>query len=94
MNLEARQMNDKLQVTLSDGQIDQLKNLTPYQRSKLGFSCYFPSRRVQIWSDYAMAAQSEVVLPVYTYVEFIKWVSCIDQRGNSIDVASLRLFND
>jgi hypothetical protein len=80
----------KLEVTLSDAQIEQLKNLTPYQRSKLGFSCHFSSRRVQIWSDYAMAVQSEVVFPVYTYAEFIKWVSCVDQRENPVDISGLK----
>lgn len=85
----AKTKTDKLEVTLSNGQIEQLKNLTPYQRSKLGFSCHFPSRRVQIWSDYAMAVQSEVVFPVYTYAEFLKWVSCVDGEENPVDISGL-----
>jgi len=87
-------MNDKLQVTLSDGQIEQIKKLTTYERRKVGFYCHFASRRVQIWRDYAMAVQSEVFFPVYTFDEFVKRVDCIDQRGNSVDVASLGLFNN
>ena len=82
-------MVEKLEVTLSNGQIEQLKNLTPYQRSKLGFSCSFPSRRVQIWSDYVMAVQSEVIYPVYTYAEFLKWVSCVDGEENPVDISGL-----
>jgi len=77
----------KLEVTLSNGQIEQIENLTHYQRSKLGFSCHFPSRRVQIWSGYAMAVQREVVNPVYTYPEFLKWVSCVDECGNPVDIS-------
>ena len=78
-----------MQVMLSDGQIEQLKSLAHYQRSNLGFSCHFPSRRVQIWSDYAMAVQSEVVNPVYTYQEFVKWVSCVDERESPVDISGL-----
>jgi hypothetical protein len=81
---------NKLEVTLSDGQIEQIKCLTPYQRSKLGFSCHFASRRVQIWAHYEMAVQSEVVFPVYTYTEFLKWVSCVDQRENPVDISRLK----
>ena len=78
---------DKLEVTLSDAQIERIKNLTPYQRSKLGFSCHFASHRVQIWSDYAAAVQSGVVDPVYTYPEFIEWVSCKAGCGNCVDIS-------
>lgn len=84
----------KLEVTLSNAQIEQLKNLTTCQRSKLGFSCHFASRRVQIWSDYAMAVQSEVVFPVYTYQEFLKWVSCVDGKENHVDISSLGIFKE
>ncbi len=73
-------MQDKLQVALSDGQIEQLKNLTPRERNKLGFSCYFPARRVQIFTDIRDAVGWGVTKPVYTFEEFTKKVECLDQR--------------
>lgn len=87
-------MNDKLQVTLSDGQIEQIKKLTLYHRNRLGFLCKFKTHRVQIYSGYSNAIMITTNDDLYTFDEFVKRVECIDQRGNSVDVASLGLFNN